>query len=360
MNMDMRVTRFGCVAVATLVVLAVLVVVWGSCTVLVPADRIGVRTILSSGIEPKDYDAGYVWAIPGLHSVRLWDPTWTNLKETLQVRGSDQYTTTVDISVLLRLVPGQCHEVAKIYTDEKHVEQMVSTMLNKYANEILAQMKTEDFYNTKVRDQKALEAQQAIDKDLRPIGIEVKNVLLRNIVYDPKFEQQLLQKQLSGQTKSLEISKGKLAAAQTETELITRKAEAEVKRIEESKRQEIENLTVDLDRKIAALAQDAKLASTMITAKAESTKRQKVAQADLLKAQAEATGTAALSKAYARPGARYYFAKKAVESMSIGELELNSNTFNPLEIDRMLKALGLSIPDAPTPPSAPGSAAKKP
>ena len=35
--------------------------------------------------------------IPGFHKVRLWDPTWSNLKTTLQVRGSDQYTTAIAI-----------------------------------------------------------------------------------------------------------------------------------------------------------------------------------------------------------------------------------------------------------------------
>jgi hypothetical protein len=212
-------------------------------------------------------------------------------------------------------------------------------------------MKTEDFYSTKVRDLKADETERAMNQQLSKEGVEIKNVLIRNIVYDPRFEQQLLQKQLAGQRKSLEVSKGLLAAAQTETELIRRKAEAEVKRIDESKRQEIENLTAETDRKIAQITQDAKLEAATIVAKAESGRRQQIAESELKKAAAQATGTAALSRAYTRPGARYYFAQQALEGLTLGEIEVNSNTFNPLDLTRLLEALGLDL-QAPAPPAS--------
>jgi regulator of protease activity HflC (stomatin/prohibitin superfamily) len=359
--------KAGCIGAAIVVGAAALIILLLTCTVKVPADKVGVRTIMTStGVEQKDHRAGYVLAIPGLHSVRLWDPTWTNLKEVLQVRGSDQYTTQVDISVVFRIEPDKCFEVAKHFRDEDHVEERVRNTLNKFANEILAQMSTEDFFNSQARDKKALEAQIAMDEQLRPMGIEVRYLLLRNILYDKKFESQLLydkkfesqllQKQLAGQRKSLEMAKGQLAGAQTQTELIKQSAQAEVKRIDESKRQESENLQAETDRKINNILQDAKLKASTILAKAESIRRQKLAQADLMKATAAAAGTDAMSKVYARPGAPYYFARQALEGMKLGEIELNSTHFNPLDSERLLKALGLdmSAPRAVPPPKTPG------
>jgi regulator of protease activity HflC (stomatin/prohibitin superfamily) len=245
--------------------------------------------------------------------------------------------------VLYRIEPGLCHKVAKDYRDEDQVETRVRNMMNKYANEILAQMKTEDFYNSDARDEKCALTQKAMDAELRPSGIEVRAVLLRNIRYDPKFEAQLLAKQVAGQRKSLEQAKGQLAGAQTQLELIRRKAEADVKNIEESKLQEMQNLKAETERKVAQLVQDAKLKSQAVTAQAESAKRQALAQADFVKAKATAEGTAAMSKIYARPGAPYYFARQAVENIKFGEIELNSTTFNPLDADRLLKALGLDL-----------------
>ena len=381
-----RLTKVGCVGVGMIVLLALAVAALWTCMEKIPADRVGVRTLLTqSGVEEIDHPPGYVLAIPGFHVVRLWNPAWTNLKETLQVRGSDQYTTQIDISILVRIQKGKCHVVATHYRDQDHIHQLARNALNKFANEILAQMKTEDFYNSQARNQKAHEAQLAMDEKLKSDGLEVKNVLIRNIVYDPKFEQQLLQKQLAGQRKSLEIAKGQLAGAQTQGELIKSNAQAEVKQIDENKRQEIENLNADTERKIAQMnkdakldadailakttairdqtkaeaefkveqmIQDAKLEASTIIAKAESTKRQKLAQAELLKATAAATGTAALSRAYGKPGASYYFARQAIEGMRLGEIEMNSNKFNPLDMETLLKALGLDLRALPASNSA--------
>jgi hypothetical protein len=364
----------NCLGAALVLLAALAVALLWTCWVKIPLNKVGVCTSRTSGIIDKDYDAGYVLAIPGMYSVQEWDPTWRNLKDTVQIRGSDQYTTEVDISVLYRIQPGKCHEAAKHYRDEAHIESLARIDLTKFANEILAQMRTEDFFNSKIRNEKAAQAQDAMDKLLRPKGIEVKNVLIRNIVYDPKFEQQLLQKQLAGQRKSLEIAKGSLAAAETQTQLIDRDAESKVKQIRESTEQEIQNLKADTDRQIAQIIQDAtlkagtivakaeasrneakaavdlkveqikqdaNLEAASILAKAESDRRQKIAQADLLQATATAKSTDLMSKAYAKPGAQYYFARKAIENIKLDDIEVNSSNFNPLDANRLLQAVGL-------------------
>ena len=363
MAMQTKISRTGCIGTIAVVGVFLLVLGFWNCTVKVPADRVGVRTLLTStGVEEKDFPAGYVLCVPGLHSVKLWDPTWTNLRETLQVRGSDQYTTQLDISILFRIQPGKCYLVAKQYRDEQHVERLATNALNKFANEVLAQMSTEDFYNSAQRDQKAEECRKAMHEQLQEDGLEVKAVLLRNIKYDAKFEQQLLQKQLAGQRKSLEMAKGQLAGAQTETLLITRRAEADVKSIEENKTQETANLKAETERKIVQIIQDAKLKEAEIVAKAESSRRQKLATAELLKATASAKGTEALSRVYARPGAPYYFARKALEGIKLGDIEVNSNSFNPIDSTALLRALGVELKpqSAPALPVVPPSEVSPP
>jgi regulator of protease activity HflC (stomatin/prohibitin superfamily) len=393
---EMKLKTGSCLGAIAVALAAIGVITLWTCTEKIPLNKVGVRTLTSSGIEQKDYGAGYVLAIPGFHAVRLWDPTWRNLKETLQVRGSDQYTTEVDISVLIRIEPGKCHEVARHFRDEQHIESLCRNSLSKFANEILAQMKTEDFFNSKIRDQMAGQAQDAMEKQLKEKGIEISNLLIRNIVYDPKFEQQLLQKQLAGQRKSLEMAKGSLAGAQTQTELIKRDAESKVKSIRESTLQDTENLKAEMDRKIAQITQDATLQAGTIVAKAEanrnqakataefkveqikqdanleaasvlskaeSAKRQNTAQAELLQATAVAKSTDLISKAYAKPGAQYYFARKAIEGIKLDDIEVNSTYFNPLDANRLLQAVGLdssSMKSAPGTKTPSADAAQKP
>jgi regulator of protease activity HflC (stomatin/prohibitin superfamily) len=267
------------------------------------------------------------------------------MKDTLPIRGSDQYTTSVDISLIWRIKPGQCHRVALNFRDEDHVAQLVKNTMNKFANEVLAQLRTEDFYSSKVRHEKAQEAQQAMALQLDDEGIEIKYVLLRNIVYDAKFEAQLLQKQLAGQRKNLEFAKAAQARSQTQTELVKKDAAAQVTRITEEQKQEIANLDAETQKQVSGMLQDAQKQAAELRAKAESSRRQKKSQADLVKATAVAVGTEELSKAYSRPGASYYFARKAIEGMKLGEVEVNSNTYNPLDSRKLLEGLGLEKQD---------------
>jgi regulator of protease activity HflC (stomatin/prohibitin superfamily) len=311
------------------------------CVTKVPANRFAVRTRLTgSGLEKKDYPPGYVVCIPGFHNVALWDTTWSNLKVQLPIRASDQYTTTVDVSVLWRVAIGKCYIAAGKYRNEEHAEQLVRQTLSKHANEILATLKTEDFYSSDKRIAMSKQTEAAMRAALSEDGLEITNLLLRNIVFDPKFEAQLLAKQLAGQQKDLSTAKGLMATAQTQTQLIQQSAQNAVKTINAEKEQEIQNLSAAMARDINNIAQDAAKKANEIVSKAKSDRRQKEAQAQYLKASAQALATNLLAKAYEQPGAPMYFATKAIESMKIDTIEINSSSFNPLETARMMEALG--------------------
>ncbi|MEI6232420.1 MAG: SPFH domain-containing protein [Planctomycetota bacterium] len=344
---------FGCFAAAAVaLVFCGMVFLW-TCYTKVPANTIGVRTLANGGIEKMDYGPGYVLCIPGLHQVKLWDPTWTNVYQHMEVRGSDQYKTSVDVSVILRIHKDKCHDVAGKFQGYERIKSRVLTSLSQYANEILTQMKTEDFYNAKLRDERTAQMQKLMDTQLEELGLEVKSVLLRNIIYDPTYEEQLLKKQLAGQTRDLEDALTKQTIGETETELIGKQADAEVLSIKEKQDQEIANLKAEMDQTCNKIMQDAQLKAEAATAKAKSDKRANIAKADTIKAEATAAGTKALSRVYAKPGASYYFAQKALAGIKLGNIELNSNTFNPLETDKLLKALGLDlhVPQAQSTPA---------
>jgi len=343
----------GCFAAIFVAVFFCGVMFLWTCFTKVPANTVGVRTLSNGGIEKKDYPPGYVLCIPGLHQVKLWDPTWTNVYQHMEVRGSDQYKTTVDISVILRIHKDKCWEIAGKFQGYERIKARVLTSLSQYANEILTQMKTEDFYNAKMRDEKTAQMQKLMDAQLEELGLEVKSVLLRNIVYDPTYEEQLLKKQLAGQTRDLEDALTKQTIGETETELIGKQADAEVLRIKENQEQDMANLKAEMDQKCSQIMQDAQLKAEAITAKAKADKRTNTAKAETIKAEAMAYGTKALSLVYAKPGASYYFAQKALQGIKLGNIEVNSSTFNPLDTEKLLKSLGLDlhIPQAQTPPT---------
>ncbi len=254
--------------------------------------------------------------------------------------------------MIFRIHKDKCWEVAGKFQDYARIESRVKTSLSQYANEILTQMKTEDFYNAKIRDERTEQMQKLMDTQLEELGLEIKSVLLRNINYDATYELQLLNKQIAGQERELAVSKTKQTLGETETELIGKQADADVLNIKEGMDQEISNLKAEMEQTSNKISQDAQLKAEAITAIAKSEKRTKTAKADLLKAEATAFGTSALSRVYAKPGANYYFAQKALQGIKLGNVELNSTAFNPLEMEKLLKALGLDIrlPQSQVPP----------
>jgi regulator of protease activity HflC (stomatin/prohibitin superfamily) len=335
--------RAGCIGALIVLALFCGVLFLSLCFTKVPPNAVGVRTRLSGGIEAQDFPPGYVLSIPGLHAVRLWDPTWTNAVRPIQVRGSDQYITSVDVSVIFRIKKDKCHVVAGQYPNYKAIEDRVNQLISLYSSEILTQMNTEDFYNSKKREAQTKLMEERMHKDFDDIGLELKSVLLRNIAYDSTFEKQLSKKQLAAQSRSVEEALTKQATGEMTTELIERATKAETDSIAEKMKQSQENLIAETEQAAAKLNQDAELQAAEITAKAQAEKRKKTAQAELLRAEATAAGTTALAKVYAKPGASYYFAKKALENMKLGQIEVNSTQFNPLDSEKLLKALGLDL-----------------
>lgn len=333
----------GCIAAIIFALLIGGIILLSTFFVKVPPNAVGVRTRLSGGIEQVDFKPGYVLRIPGVHAVRLWDPTWTNWYRPTQVRGSDQYVTSVDVSAIFRIAPDKCHVIAGQFADYSGIEQRVDQLISLYANEILTKMNTEDFYNAKKREDNTKLMEEGMRGDLTKMGLELKSVLLRNIAYDKTFEEQLRKKQLAAQTKSLEEALTKQAVGEMDTELIEKKAKATVDSMMEKNKQEQESMKAETDREAAKLVQLAEQEAAKLTVAATSKKRQAEAEADLLRAKATAAGVAALSKVYAQNGAKYYFAQKALESLKLGQIEVNSTQFNPLDSEKLLKALGLDL-----------------
>lgn len=333
----------GCLGASIVAALFVCVIVFWSCFVKVPANAVGVRTNANGGVEKKDFPPGFVLCVPFLHTVRLWDPTWTNTYQHLNIRSSDQYITTVDVSVIFRIMPDKCHEIVSKFPDYSRIEQFVNFSLSNHANEILIKLKTEDFYNADVRDKATLDLKAKIEAQLTPEGLEVKSVLLRNIVYDKNYEELLIKKQIAGQTLSLETSKTEQTKGEMETEKIEKETEAEVTKIDEGTKQEVENRIAQNMQDTNMMLQDAQLEAAKLTAKATSENRVKKSEAELLRANATAFGISALSKVYSKPGANFYFAQKALQGLKLGNIEVNSSLFNPLETEKLLKSLGLDI-----------------
>jgi hypothetical protein len=206
--------------------------------------------------------------------------------------------------------------------------------------------KNEDtIIDTDYREKIAKEALKKLNIKLKKVHVKADYVLIRSFYFiNKKVERTIQEKQYLRQEKllkqaQLRENEAKLATNKIETSIVNaEKAEIENgnKRIEELKSKyeiqiaEIERTKNNYDKKVRAEG-DAKRAIL------ESQGRLKMAKADALKIKLEA-------KLLKSKGGKIFIAKQVAENLDVGEVWLNSNTKNPLNIVSLKSLLNLVTP----------------
>src|SRR5262245_10551248 len=90
------------------------------CTTIEPGE-IGVRQSAVSGVYKEDLAPGWYWRVPGLHKVTFLPSSYffldynveQGLGEPLQIRTKDNNNVVLDVSVPVRVKPGEAHQVVQ-------------------------------------------------------------------------------------------------------------------------------------------------------------------------------------------------------------------------------------------------------
>ena len=89
-------------------------------TARVMPSQVGVRTSATSGVLAEDLSPGWHWRIPGIHKLIVLPASYFMLDYTnddrgpqkpLIIRTKDNNTVEVDVSVPMRIKPGEAHNV---------------------------------------------------------------------------------------------------------------------------------------------------------------------------------------------------------------------------------------------------------
>jgi regulator of protease activity HflC (stomatin/prohibitin superfamily) len=196
-------------------------IVRGCFSTNVNAGNIGVRQNNFSGIYQEDLTPGLHWEVTGMHEVYELPSRYLFINYTgggaLSIRTKDNNTVTVDVSVPFRIKPGEGWMIAEAgnhipdgqggYRFERFARQSADDVLRAH----LAELSSDDFYDTEQRLKIANESLEALNEKLAVYHLEAEVVLLRAAYYRPEFEQQLARIQLNEQTKLLDGAKQKVA-----------------------------------------------------------------------------------------------------------------------------------------------------
>jgi regulator of protease activity HflC (stomatin/prohibitin superfamily) len=312
----------------------------GTCTTYVEPNEVGIvesRLVPPRGIRPGLVAGGRIhFLLPGqrihtfptdLQVLELTSPQSEQVRVSgdrmrvepaVEVNTSDGSKVRVDVTVLYRLTDAftimQQSGPGRLFENNALIPKCISA-LKKNLGEMLA----EDFYDVHKRAAKQAAAQVQIADELRDKGISVEHVLLRQYYYNKEYQAQIEEKKIQDQLK------------------FTRQSEAEAAK-ELAKKQEIEatgkaNVAVETQRGTADV--------TRIQAEADSFKRKREAEGDLLVKLATAQGTDLENAAYRGAGSEQLVGLEMADVLRGLEVIVvpagGKNGINPLDLEQALE-----------------------
>ena len=198
-------------------------------TLRVEPSEIGVRQSAMSGVLGEDLGPGWHWRIPGIHKLIVLPSSYFLLDFTtdlvgpqkpLIIRTKDNNTVELDVSVPLRIKPGEAHLLVEAGNHVQDADgrfrymRLAEETATSVLREEMATLDSVGFYSTERRLAASEKALDMLNKQLAPMHVEAQSVLVRAVTFRPEYEKQLQQIQLNEQNKLLDAAAQKLAGVQ--------------------------------------------------------------------------------------------------------------------------------------------------
>jgi len=195
----------------------------------VSPSEIGVRTSAVSGVLADDLEPGWHFRLPGIHKLILLPANYFMLDYTnddkgpqkpLVIRTKDNNTVELDVSVPLRVKPGEANLLVAAgnhvvdpdgrFRYQRLAEETATSVLR----EEMATLDSVGFYSTDRRLAASAKALEMLNRQLGLMHVEAQAVLVRAVSFRPDYEKQLQTIQLNEQNKLLDAASQKLANVQ--------------------------------------------------------------------------------------------------------------------------------------------------
>lgn len=354
----MRSIKLG--AIGVIVVIAGFWVTLRVLTVDIPIGFVGVRTqeyglIGKKGLVQEDFGPGYHRSLGPIDSWVFFDSTVQTLEMTrergrgsdpgqddVKVQSSDGNAVSVDVTVKYRIQDGHAYELYADTGSGSAYKEIVRSEAQRACMDLFGQMGTEDFYNPEVRRSTADRAKVQLGESLADNFVEVIDVLIRNVQFDPEYEGKIRMRKLADQEVELNKSLANAEKMRGKTQVI----EAETKRlvaiIQKEKEAELIRMEAETDLEIATLRAEFEKYATEKTADADLIVAEKGAEGELLVKKAEAEGERLRNEAMMGVGGSTIVALEAAKNLNFKDVTISTLDIDILDIDKMATKLGAS------------------
>jgi|ETNmetMinimDraft_35_1059890.scaffolds.fasta_scaffold63557_1 regulator of protease activity HflC (stomatin/prohibitin superfamily) len=344
------------------VVIIVLVVLLLSgarlCVLRVSVGEIGVRTdVWTGGLVQEDFGPGWHRDFGPMHNWALFNATVQTLEmsqnrhhkekgwTTLTLKSADGYSVDLDVTVKYRIKTGEAHKLLqKKGEGDKYKDTFIQNALDA-CRISFGQMNTEDFYNPETKVAKSEEAKKILQTLVDSLSVEVIDILIRDVRFDPSYERKIRDRKLADQDALLNQSKAKAAEQKGVTDTISAATEALVQEIGAEKKGKLVELQADLEATLAEIRAKAVKFESEKKSEADLYRAEKEAEGNLLLKISEAEGERLRNEALAGTGGKIMSALEAAKNLSLGDITVSTQQHDFLDIDQMLKKFGLSEED---------------
>ncbi|MFT3923865.1 MAG: SPFH domain-containing protein [Myxococcales bacterium] len=220
----------------------------------VEAGTVGVRYNNALGLHQHDLEPGYHMELTGLQRVYRLPTSYLIVNyegsDSFSVRTKDNNTILLDVSIPYRIKPGQAWKVMDAgnhldtgdgkYRFQRFAEQTATGVLREH----LAELQSEDFYNTTRRLEVTTEALKVLNRQLDAYHLEALTILVRATYFREEYENQLARIQLNEQQKLLDGAKRAVAERQQDLDNFEQQSNAMVS----AKEQDWAERIAELDR----------------------------------------------------------------------------------------------------------------
>jgi regulator of protease activity HflC (stomatin/prohibitin superfamily) len=317
---------------------------WVSLTQKVASEEVGVLQVYfgpNKGVHKELYGPGLHMVVPGYERLHVFPrdlqvldlndqeiawvereggsfPADYKLAPSIRIQTSEGYQVTVDVTMLYRVVDPYA-VVTKVGAGRIYETKVVARRADKILRQTLGRLDAEDFYDDHRRMIAAEEARDLLKKDLAEWGIQVFAVLLRDYIYDERYQEAIEQRKIQDQ----KVFKNKAEAVAANREAEKNRTLAEGKA----------TIDVEIERGRSEVRK--------IRADADLYYRQRLAEGDLKVALAEAEGTRLENAALQSAGASNMVGLRMAEALDGTQVIVVSTTgpgaVNPLDLEQLIE-----------------------
>lgn len=318
-------------------------------------DKIGVKIRQwGSGVFERDHEPGFHLGVTGYHRWRFFDRQthFLTFSETdaiedagqrpnLDIRTKDNNQAYVDVTITYRIKPGEAYLIAKEGMANLYRERAASTV-ESVLREELAQLSSEEFYDTELRTERARATLPTLDKAMAQYHVEPLDLLIRAVRFPDQYEKKLQEKQLTTQRGLLAGARERVEKQEQVTGVIDKETEAQEKQARADWDKRLQDARSDNEILVARILGEARVYDQRTRSDADADYVTAIADGSLALAKAEALRNELRNAALDTRGGRILLASQAAENLRIGEVTLNSNDPDVpsiLDVDELVRIL---------------------